>query len=208
MNPHFIVSILDENMDYDNSTGKITLPFSSIYYEFIPKEDDTVSYQVGVMDNSIEGTLHKEGGSIPENLDPKDVPLIDLVTPVAETISNNFPDNTVVHCLMGYEPEGDMEGNLYNLSAEVAEEIVHDFYDQIKSQKEKDDSTINYDRVLSWMEEVKDKGVKNTPRTLTAMIANKDGSSAVSIPPVLPAFTRSSLEISDLNDNAEQSHNV
>ena len=53
MNPHFIVSILDENMDYDNSTGKITLPFSSIYYEFVPQEDDTVTYHVGIMDNSI-----------------------------------------------------------------------------------------------------------------------------------------------------------
>ena len=184
MNPHFIVSILDENMDYDNSTGKITLPFSSIYYEFVPQEDDTVTYHVGIMDNSIEGDLHKEGGSIPENLDPKDIPLIDLVTPVAETISNNFPDRSVIHSLMGYEPEGDMEKNLYNLSAEVAEEIARDFYDQIKNQKEKGDSTVNYDRVISWMEEVSRNGVKNTPRTLTAMLVNKDGSSAVPNLPV------------------------
>lgn len=184
MNPHFIVSILDENMDYDNSTGKITLPFSSIYYEFVPQEDDTVNYHVGIMDNSIEGDLHKEGGSIPENLDPKDIPLIDLVTPVAETISNNFPDRSVIHSLMGYEPEGDVKKNLYNLSAEVAEEIAHDFYDQIKNQKEKGDSTVNYDRVISWMEEVSRNGVRNTPRTLTAMLVNKDGSSAVPNPSV------------------------
>ena len=83
---------------------------------------------------------------------------------------------------MGYEPEGDVEKNLYNLSAEVAEEIAHDFYDQIKNQKEKGDSTVNYDRVISWMEEVSRNGVRNTPRTLTAMLVNKDGSSAVPNP--------------------------
>lgn len=182
--PQFIISILDENMDYDSSTGKVVLPFSYIYYEITPQEDGTAGYQVVVMDNSIEGKVPAdESGKVPHSLDPKKVSLMSFVSPVIETVSNSFPDNIIYYSLMGYEPKEDsVEKNIYHISAQLAEEVSWDFYDKVKEQKEAGSTDSNYGRILSWMEEVREKGAHNTPRTVVAMLTNKDGSSTISYP--------------------------
>lgn len=177
MKPHFIITIIDtDETKYDGTNGRIVQPISMIYYEFEQNPDGTVGYKIGLLDNTVEGNVQNVNGEpLPVTLEETQIDVDDWVQPLAEMISNNFPEDRIAFSLMGYEPdENDAASmNLYNLSVGVTDEIVSDFYDTIKNSERTED--VNYDRVLKWMKHVANNGARNTPGTMTAILVNLDG---------------------------------
>lgn len=178
MKPHFIITIIDtDEAQYNKENGSISQPLSMIYYEFKPNEDGTVGYSIGILDNQIEGTVEStEDSPLPATLEEIELGIDDWVQPLAEQISNNFPEEKIVFSVMGYEPDESetMPLNLYNLSADIADEVVSDFYESLQSADRSDE--VNYDRVFAWMEKVKNNGARNTPGTMTAILTNSNSS--------------------------------
>lgn len=184
MKPHFIIAIINaDETKYNKENGNVFQPISMIYYEFQPNEDGTVGYNIGILDNQIEGTIKSvEGESLPATLEEAGINTEDWVQPLAEQIASRFSDDEIVFSLMGYEPDKNETAPLalYNLSADIADEVVSDFYESLKNADRDDE--VNYDRVLKWMEKVKNNGARNTPGTMTAILMNKDNIPQINSP--------------------------
>lgn len=174
MNPQFIICIVDtKEIKYDSTTGDIIQPFSMINYEFTPQEDGRVGHKIGVLDNSITGKLQpQEDGGYPETPEDYGLDATNFVESIGDLIANNNPETTPYISLMGYSPDKEDAKNLgiYTMSVQIADQVVEDYYDMLKASENKD--IINYDRIVSWMDKVKEYGAENVDGTITAVLSN------------------------------------
>lgn len=177
MKPHFIITIINtDEMTYDAHTNEASQPVSMIYYQFEPQEDGSVGYSIGVLDNTVSGVIARADGQDEIDYSELDISHVDWAIPLSQIIMSNFDNENIIFSIMGLEPDAShtQSMGIYNLSAEVAEEISRDFYDVIQQACESGRTEANYKRVLDWMDSVRENGARNTEGTMTAVVVRDE----------------------------------
>lgn len=171
LNPQFIIHIIDiEELDYDSSTGDIIQPVSMIHYEFSAPSEGGEKSRIGIVDSPVTGKSRPVDGKYPKTIEETGLSARDFAQILGEQIAENIEDKKIVLSYMGVEPEENNANKwIYDLSANLVEQIVEESYDSIKESND-EETGINSQRIVSWMDKVKDHGARNTEGTLTAVM--------------------------------------